>query len=86
MIDGKGTMNELTNQSVTDHKKLAECVKYLRIELPVIPKYNSEFMCFEIIRTQQTKFDFERKPFGVSGSKTLKKRSNNLKCIQYQML
>ena len=62
MIDGKGTMNELTNQSVTDHKKLAEWVKCLRIELPVIPKYNSEFMCFEIVSTHQTKFDFERKP------------------------
>ena len=73
MIDGKGTMNELTNQSVTDQKK---------IELPVIPKYNSEFMCFEIVSTHQTKFDFERKPFGVSGSKALKKRSKNLKCIQ----
>ena len=79
-------MNELTNQSVTDHKKFAEWVKYLRIELPVIPEYNSEFMYFEIISTHQTKFDFGRKPFGVSGSKTLKKRSKNLKCIQYQML
>jgi len=74
-------MNELTNQSGTDHKKLAEWVKYLQIELPVIPKYNSEFMCFEIVSTHQTKFDFERKPFGVSGSKALKKRSKNLKCI-----
>ena len=86
MIDGKGTMNELTNQSVTDHKKLAEWVKNLRIELPVILKYNSEIMCFEIISTHQTKFDFWLKPFGVSGSKTLTKRSKNLKCIQYQML
>ena len=65
MNSGKGTMNELTNQSVTEQKKLAERVKYLQIELPVIPKYNSEFMCFQIVTMHQTKFDFGRKPFGV---------------------